>query len=117
MNEPLTWLWLEVLRPSWISLLAAPFVLAGCWLLGRRRRPARVARRGSIHGARAAPDAPDDRLRVPGRARPLLRGRHRHRALGLPNPAVDGLRDALRGQCVTVRSVGAFKGAAGTADA
>jgi hypothetical protein len=32
------WLWLEVVRPSWLSLLSAPFVLAGYWLLGRRRR-------------------------------------------------------------------------------
>lgn len=38
MADPLTWLWLEVVRPSWISLLAAPFVLTGYWLLGRRRR-------------------------------------------------------------------------------
>ena len=36
--EPLTWLWLEVVRPSWLSLLAAPLVLAGYWLLGRQRR-------------------------------------------------------------------------------
>lgn len=34
----LTWLWLEVFRPSWLSLISAPFVLAGYWLLGRRRR-------------------------------------------------------------------------------
>ena len=33
-----TWLWLDVIRPSWLSLLSAPFVLAGYWLLGRRRR-------------------------------------------------------------------------------
>ena len=38
MTAPLTWLWLEVVRPSWLSLLAAPFVLAGYWLLGRQRR-------------------------------------------------------------------------------
>ena len=33
-----SWLWLEVVRPSWLSLLSAPLVLAGYWLLGRRRR-------------------------------------------------------------------------------
>jgi hypothetical protein len=33
-----SWLWLEVVRPSWLSLLSAPFVLAGYQLLGRRRR-------------------------------------------------------------------------------
>jgi hypothetical protein len=35
---PWVWLWMEVLRPSWLSLTTAPFVLAGYWLLGRRRR-------------------------------------------------------------------------------
>jgi hypothetical protein len=34
----LPWLWQEVIRPSWLSLVAAPFVLAGYWLLGRKRR-------------------------------------------------------------------------------
>lgn len=34
----LWWLWLEVVRPSWLSLLLAPFVLTGYWLLGRKRR-------------------------------------------------------------------------------
>jgi hypothetical protein len=34
----LTWLWLEIVRPSWLSLLSAPFVLAGYWLLGHHRR-------------------------------------------------------------------------------
>lgn len=38
MTASLLWLWLEVVRPSWLSFLAAPFVLAGYWLLGRRRR-------------------------------------------------------------------------------
>jgi hypothetical protein len=32
------WLWLDVIRPSWLSLVSAPFVLAGYWLIGRRRR-------------------------------------------------------------------------------
>jgi nicotinamide riboside transporter PnuC len=32
------WLWQEVVRPSWLSLISAPFVLAGYWLLGQRRR-------------------------------------------------------------------------------
>ena len=32
------WLWQEVISPSWLSLASAPFVLAGYWLLGRRRR-------------------------------------------------------------------------------
>ena len=35
---PLAWLWLEVVRPSWLSLALAPIVLTGYWLLGRRRR-------------------------------------------------------------------------------
>jgi hypothetical protein len=34
----LVWLWQEVIRPSWLSLAASPFVLAGYWLLGRRQR-------------------------------------------------------------------------------
>ena len=41
LTEPawaLVWLWQEVLRPSWLSFVSAPFVLAGYWLLGRRRR-------------------------------------------------------------------------------
>jgi hypothetical protein len=33
-----SWLWLDVVRPSWLSLLSAPFVLAGYRLLGQRRR-------------------------------------------------------------------------------
>ena len=32
------WLWLQVIRPSWLSLAMAPVVLTGCWLLGRHRR-------------------------------------------------------------------------------
>ena len=39
MNAALwVWLWLEVIRPSWLSLVMAPIVLTGYWLLGRRRR-------------------------------------------------------------------------------
>ena len=34
----LTWLVRDVIGPSWLSLLSAPFVLAGYWLLGRKRR-------------------------------------------------------------------------------
>jgi len=34
----MTWLWQEVIEPSWLSLVSAPFVLAGYWLLGRHRR-------------------------------------------------------------------------------
>ena len=34
----LMWLWHDVVGPSWLSLLSAPFVLAGYWLLGRKRR-------------------------------------------------------------------------------
>jgi hypothetical protein len=34
----LTWLVSDVIGPSWLSLLSAPFVLAGYWLLGRKRR-------------------------------------------------------------------------------
>jgi hypothetical protein len=34
----LTWLVHDVIGPSWLSLLSAPFVLAGYWLLGRKRR-------------------------------------------------------------------------------
>lgn len=34
----LPWLWAEVVRPSWLSLASAPLVLAGYWLLGRKRR-------------------------------------------------------------------------------
>jgi hypothetical protein len=33
-----SWLWLEVVRPSWLSLISAPFVLAGYRLVGQRRR-------------------------------------------------------------------------------
>ena len=32
------WLWLDGIRPSWLSLALAPVVLTGYWLLGRRRR-------------------------------------------------------------------------------
>src|SRR5215472_9828047 len=34
----LTWLWREVIGPSWLSLVSAPLVLAGYVQLGRRRR-------------------------------------------------------------------------------
>ena len=37
-TAPLLWLWLEVIRPSWLSIALAPIVLTGYWLLGRRRR-------------------------------------------------------------------------------
>ena len=33
-----SWLWLEFVRPSWLSLVSAPFVLAGYRLVGQRRR-------------------------------------------------------------------------------
>ena len=36
--EPWVWLWLDVIRPSWLSIALAPIVLTGYWLLGRRRR-------------------------------------------------------------------------------
>jgi hypothetical protein len=32
------WLWLEVVRPSWLSLISAPLVLAGYRLVGQKRR-------------------------------------------------------------------------------
>jgi hypothetical protein len=32
------WLWLDVVRPSWLSLASAPLVVAGYVLLGRGRR-------------------------------------------------------------------------------
>ena len=35
---PWVWLWLEVIRPSWLSLALAPIVLIGYRLLGHRRR-------------------------------------------------------------------------------
>ena len=38
LSEILVWLGREVVGPSWLSLLSAPFVLAGYWLLGRKRR-------------------------------------------------------------------------------
>ena len=39
MNSPvLIWLVRDVIEPSWLSLLSAPLVLAGYWLLGRKRR-------------------------------------------------------------------------------
>lgn len=34
----LTWVVCDVVGPSWLSLVSAPFVLAGYWLLGRKRR-------------------------------------------------------------------------------
>ena len=34
----LVWVGHEVIGPSWLSLLSAPFVLAGYRLLGRKRR-------------------------------------------------------------------------------
>lgn len=34
----LIWLWQAVVLPSWLSLVSAPFVLAGYVLLGRMRR-------------------------------------------------------------------------------
>jgi hypothetical protein len=34
----LSWIWLAVVLPSWLSLVSAPFVLAGYVLLGRMRR-------------------------------------------------------------------------------
>ena len=37
-NQLLLWLWLEVIRPSWLSIALAPIVLTGYWLLGCRRR-------------------------------------------------------------------------------
>ena len=37
MIDP-TWLWLDVIRPSWLSLALAPVVLIGYRLLGRRQR-------------------------------------------------------------------------------
>ena len=37
-SNPWLWLWLDVIRPSWLSLALAPIVLTGYWLLGRRRR-------------------------------------------------------------------------------
>ena len=33
-----TWRWLDVVRPSWLSLASAPLVVAGYVLLGRGRR-------------------------------------------------------------------------------
>ncbi|HEY7202085.1 MAG TPA: hypothetical protein VIC57_17830 [Candidatus Dormibacteraeota bacterium] len=37
-DAPLAWLWKAVVLPSWLSLVSAPFVLAGYVLLGRMRR-------------------------------------------------------------------------------
>jgi hypothetical protein len=37
-SASLAWLWLDVVRPSWLSMALAPCVLTGYWLLGRRRR-------------------------------------------------------------------------------
>ncbi|TMC07684.1 MAG: hypothetical protein E6J41_15745 [Chloroflexi bacterium] len=32
------WLWRSVIEPSWLSIVSAPFVVAGYVLLGRERR-------------------------------------------------------------------------------
>ena len=33
-----SWLWRSVIEPSWLSIVSAPFVVAGYVLLGRERR-------------------------------------------------------------------------------
>jgi hypothetical protein len=38
LDPLMSWLWLAVIRPSWLSLALAPVVLTGYWLLGRGRR-------------------------------------------------------------------------------